>query len=218
METTIFFPISHKYDQTINEKLKELATIKIWDKGKQKYIYFYNIQHLETIRSLIGNITFKQEEITKIIKYIKEITQEIPADQWKGKSGYKVIETPNNYKVIEHQKNYKGQTPRRQEHDVPKERLKQLWNNVILKLEKNTPYRFENLARKVCKEFELHRFFRPTTNSFDKQKFQGSRGEGYFQYYHYPLTVLINLELIKRNGQNITRIKDKWETQSIFNE
>ena len=158
---------------------------------------------------------FEAIDITKLIHYSNQTTQEVEIEQWKGKSGYEIIEFPRIYHVVSYQKP-KGGEPRKQTHSVNKDTLIRVWK-VYQNLEKDKFYDFAYITEHICKEFGLTRFFRPTSESFDKEKYQGTRpSHEYGTYYYYPVVVLDWLGLIERKGRFFKRVKDVFEEQSKF--
>lgn len=213
----LFFGINLDFNLTLNDVLKNLSVLKIWDRGLQKYLYIFPIDKLNEVTALIKEpIKFEPVDISKIIYYSKMDSQEIEMESWKGKSGYEILEFPRIYQVISYQKP-KGGKPQRQVNVVNKETLLRVWK-VFQNMEKDKFYDFEYIAEHISREFNLKRFFRPTSNSFDKEKFQGTRcPHEYGTFYYFPIVVMEWLGLIERKGRFSKRIKDKFEEQVRIN-
>jgi hypothetical protein len=218
MKPKLFFGLNLNFDITLNEQLKQMAAIRYWDVGLQKFIYIFPLDKLKEVSSLIKDIIiFEEEDITKLIYYTGQETKSVEIEKWKGESGFEVTEFPRIYQVVSYQK-AKGSKPVRHIHNVSKETLLRVWN-VFLQLQKDQLYDFPYISERICKEFNLERFFRPDSKTFDKQKFQGSRcPREYGTYYYFPLVVLEHLGLIKRNGRFSKRVKDNFEEQSKIKE
>lgn len=217
MKTKLFFGLNLKFDITLNEQLKQKSALTIWDKGLQKYVSIFDLDNLNEISSLIREqIVFDLVDINKVIYYSKQIIQKVELEGWKGKSGYEVIEFPRIYQVVSYQKPDKDGKPQKYINNVGKETLLRVWK-VFQNMEKGRFYDFPYVAEKICREFELKRFFRPTSDSFDKEKFQGTRcPREYGAFYYYPKIVLEWLGLIEVKGRFSKRIKDTLEEQAKF--
>ena len=214
MKPKLFFGLSLEFDITLNEQLRELSVLSFYDKGLHRYIYVFGLDRLKEVSSLINQpMLFESEDITKLMYYTKQLSEDIELHGWKGKSGYEVAEFPKIYRIISYQKS-KGSKPVRQMHVVNKETLLRIWK-VYQRFKKDKFYDFEYITENICKEFNLARFFRPNSKSFDKQKYQGTRpSQEYGIYYYYPGIVMEWLGLIERKGRFHKRIKDRFEEQA----
>lgn len=215
MKTPLFFGTTLRWDVTLNAQLKSLSSLRFWDRGLQEYVYIFSIDKLPQFQALVRTVEFKEEELLMVHRHMTAEVEDVQLQAWKGKSGYTVITFPKIYRVISYQRANKGAKPRKVQHDVPRERVVRLWKNVISRLPRDQPHRFAQVAARVCKEFELDRFFKDT-GTFQKDKFQGSRGDGYFPFYYYPMKVLQYLQLVVYEGQYVTRVSDAWDEQAEF--
>jgi hypothetical protein len=210
----LFFALSLDFDVSINHQLEELSTMKFWDTGLKKYFYLFPVKNISKVCALIDPLKFENSEVLSILYHSKDNSEDAEIKAWKGKSGYTVTEFPNYYRIVSYQKKTEFSKPTRQMAEIPKERVLQVWNEIFMKLPINAYHKYSYLAPKVCRLFELERYFKEN-GEFQGDKFQGKRtSSDYGRYYYYVHVVLIDQGLIHRKGQFLARIKNEWSKQT----
>lgn len=216
--TPLFFAISLEFDTSINTQLEELSTMKFWDTGLKKYFYLFPVTNLNQVCALIDPLKFSKEEVLSILYHTDEEYEDTEIKSWKGKSGYQVLTFPNYYRIISYQKKTEHSKPTRQIAEVPKERVINVWKEIFMKIPLNKYHKYSYLAPKVCRLFQLDRYFKEN-GEFQGDKFQGKRtSSDYGRFYYFPITVLIDQGLIHRKGQYLARIKEDWDKQKELEE
>lgn len=196
MEAKLFFGVRHKFDLTVNKLLKERAALTIWD--QKEYLYIFHISKKEEIEALTG----KTVEIEGHI-YNKE---RITLPKWKGKDIVEIKAFPKIYRLITHKKQEDGSI-KELPHDVDRATVDAIYKDIVAHMPLNKPIKTATFAEKICRYFNLQRFFNETGN-FDFARFFGKRTEGYFRYFYYPAKVLVHLKKIKHHkAGKIERLK-----------
>jgi len=212
----LLFVIPQEFDITTNEQLKKLGVFKLWDHGFKRNLFAFPFENLTKVKNLVGPISFDEEEIKGVLRQTRQDIVGIEKDPWRGVSGYEILEFPKIYQIKQYQRATKGGKPTPRTYSVPKERVVEIWNEVILKLEKD---KFVEgigvVAMLSCKHFGLDRYFYDG-GKFRKNAFYGSQTvmhSDYRKFYHLPLVVLEEFGVIERSGRFVKRIADVWEEQ-----
>lgn len=211
-QTNLLFAVSHKYDMTKNDNLAKLSIFKFWDTGKKAYFYLFRVGDIKEVFALLGkDIEFIETELRDLITHCPNLKQDITLKPYKGVGKFEVTAYPKIYRI---------KTIQNKEEvikDVPVETVEKVWE-VIEKFELGEWVPFAKVSEKICKKFEMERFFRKT-GSFDKQKFFGARSEGYFSHYYYPIKILEwekNIEYSKRGM--VKRVAGIRDVQTEFDD
>lgn len=207
MKSKLYFAVDICFDVTVNEQLKELSALKIWDTGLKKYLYVFPANELDKVIRLTGrDINFEDEvpNILNIIQHSPTLSKKIDVEKYKGHGFVNILRFPKLFII----KTVMRKQP--QEFKIPLETVKACWRAVkkgpIRKLVKS-----KLLAEKWCKEMGITRYNRQS-GLFDGDKMYGDRIT-YFKYY-YSLKVLEDFGLISYSKAGyVTRLKDKWEYQ-----
>lgn len=215
MNNPLFFGHDETYDISINTQLNNICSLRLWDKGKKKYVYIFKVDKAHQVTNLTRPLLFDENDLVTILRHSNQVFADTEIESWKGKSGYSIVQLPNVYRIISYQKHGKNAKPRQVSVDIPAERVKTVWNEVFMKIPKGEFYAFEKLASMTADTFMLKRYFRDASGTFDKAKFQGSRtNSDYGKFYYYPCKIMEGMGLIERSGQNLKRVKDSWEEQT----
>lgn len=209
MKSKLLFAIDLRFDLTINEQLKELSVIKMWDTGLKKYLYVFPANELDKVIRLTGqDINFEDEapNILNIIQHSPTLSKEVNVEKYKGRGFVNVLRFPKLFivkTIINKQK---------EEFRIPLETVKSMWQ-ACKEIPMNKPVPSKKIAEKWAKVMGITRFNRQTT-SFDADKLYGTRSKtGYFLFY-YALKVLHSEGVIHyKQSRYVTRLKDKWEYQ-----
>lgn len=183
LNAKLCFSIKLGWQQTIFENLKNLAVNYKWEEGESTWVF--RVDDVKKVEALLGKPISIEDYRDKFT------TEKVKQDDWKGFSGYKVIEYPTIYQIIEHRKIEKEQGEwevKEIKHEIPKELVSNIWKFVISIQPLNKPIKTKTIAEHICKFFYLERFFRDT-NTLDFNKFFGSRKD-YFTFFYYPMKVL----------------------------
>ncbi len=213
MQAKLFFGINLGYNQTLNEQLKELSSLKFWDKGLQKYVYIFSLNKLNEVIALTGKeIDFEHEkdEIVNLVHHTPTLKEEIITDKYKGQGFLYIQKFPKIYIV---------KTVMRKEEQtfkIPVETVQAAWRAISKNLKIDEVKKSKDLAEFWCDELKIDRFHRQS-GSFDSDKMYGTR-QIYFKWY-YSLKILEKSNVIKylKSGL-VKRISEKWEMQGEFNE
>lgn len=205
----LFFGVDLKFDITINEQLRNLSALRVWDKGLQKYVNLFPLSNLNKVLALVGdeiNFEHDKEDIANLLNHMPSLTKEVDIGQWKGEGMLHIEKFPRLF-IIKTVMRKKPVTKR-----LPLETVAAAWRGLKL-VPMNKGYKSKELAENFVKELNVTRFNRGETGTFDGDKLYGTRNI-YFMWY-YSLKVLESEGLIKyEKDGTVTRIKERWEYQS----
>ena len=190
-----------------------------WKRIKGKTVFFMPLSNFAEIQRLVPRlINIPEDEIVELIELFPLTGVKIKLDEFKGKSGYDVIEYPDYFELISWQKTKDNPEPKQRISKVPKEIVGLLWG-VLKEYPAGQPISCKIISKRVCEKLGVTRFHR-NTRSFDWQKFFGARKHsehGYFTLYYNPLKVLEHYGVVKHSSSGmIARISDMFEIQLRF--
>jgi hypothetical protein len=208
----LFFALTHKYDLTRNENLKGLSVFRFWDSGKKHYVYVFAVSKLKEVISVLGkDIEFSEDELNSCISHCPNLKKYVNLKEYKGKGKFEVTAFPKLF-IVNTVIGKQDVTEK-----IPVETVDKVWN-LMLEFDLDQWISFEPFTEKICKLFKLNRFFRQT-GSYDKQKFFGSRRQGYFPYYYYPVKILEYYGVVEYHKKGmVRRVAEYWEKQTEFDE
>ena len=117
--------------------------------------------------------------------------------EFKGIDFVEIREFPKIYQIVEHRKQ-DDWSVKEIKHQIPKELVKTIWDNIIVHMPLNKPIKTSTMAEKICNLLRIDRFDRKDTHTFQFDKFFGSRRD-YYNYLYLPLKVLHHQKKIKHH-------------------
>lgn len=137
-------------------------------------------------------------------------TETVDVQGWKGKSGNDVFEQFDTYRVVEHRQNKETGDAYENEHAIPKENVKALWELIRNRCELGTDYKYKYLVRMILNHYKFHEAEGQELETF-MDAFNGGqwRAKYFFPYLYYPLKVLESKGYIIYYGRGgVQRISD----------
>lgn len=213
MKANLIVAIELPYMVTEYDILKEIAVNHI-SIGHSKSLWFFRSKHLPLVIKTLGkSIEIEEKDIKEIEPYAPTLKKTLESKaRKKGQGKFEVcFRSPKLYiiKTIIDSKESKIK--------IPTENIKALWN-VIKRQQMYKAIKTSTVAENLMKELEIDRFNRSESNSFDFEKFQGTRN-CLFRYLYYPLKVLqADGVIIHHTSGLVERTSDDWELQTTMQE
>jgi hypothetical protein len=129
---------------------------------------------------------------------------------WKGKSDIDVYEQQFDYRTVEHRKNKETGESYDDEHLIPKENVKMLWDLLRQRCKRGFDYKYKFLVRVVLSHYRFHEKEKQEIETF-MEAFNGGqwRAKYFFPYLYYPLKILESKGLLIYYGRGgVQRISD----------
>ena len=212
MKANLFFGINLDFDVTINSILADMAVLKVWDKGLQKYLYIFPIKDMGKVISISGrsiDLEYHKEDILNMVQYAPSLKSTIGLEKYKGKGFLNIQKFPKVYSIstIINKK--------QRVFMLPIEVVETTWR-AIKELPIGRYTKSKKIAEEWCKEMGYERYFRKT-GTFDGDKLYGDR-DVYFRYY-YSLKVLEYEGVIEYTKQGyVSRRGDVWNVEGVKRE
>lgn len=183
----LLFKIKIGWQQTVYDALYKIATYHKWENKEGVWVFKY--VDLRQVESILGQTI----EVPGLRDKFE--TEKVKVPKFKGVDFVEIIEYPKIYQIVEHRKVERKEDGeikyinKELRHNLPKELVDKVWNDVIVHQPLNKPIKSSTIAEKICKALEIDRFNRET-GSFDWAKFFGNRSQ-YYKYFYLPIKVLV---------------------------
>jgi len=210
MKGTIRFEIHTDYERTKRERLEALAVNSYYSKYLKKYVWVFRLGDLKQVEKLMGDaLEFNEADVVSLKSRCPVLSESVNIKNEKGR-GYIVISTEPGSFILE--------WPQRKEPQRTKvsfEFVKALWG-VISKQPLGVRVKTMTVAANHCVSLGITRFHRYNSNTFDKDKFKGTRKD-YLKFY-FALKVLEAQGAIKYHRSarqsGVSRLVESWSVQT----
>ena len=121
----------------------------------------------------------------------KNIIENVYVEGWKGKGDIELSEGKEYYKIIEKRKSKETGEIYEDEHTIPKENVKILWDLIKENCDIGSKYEYRYLVRLILENYKFHEIENQAIEQFI-EAFNGGKNRAtyYFPYLYYPVKIL----------------------------
>lgn len=197
----------------------------------RKTLWVVPAKNLPKVIEILGDkIELDKDEVETLTHYSPPVGIVYQKEKEYGKGKFEIIAEFPKYFVIEV---IRDKEPER--HEVPIENVRIAWEVVSKYPTHNSegkPYwvKSSTVAKNICEIIGIDRFHRIVKidgkdgkepifqeGTWDWQKFFGSRSDGYFPFFYYPIKILEAKSIVEHHKTGkIRRIGDKFVEQAVL--